>query len=151
MPYAAPAEQTKALFAQASHCLGTANPLEVGVGRLIDEALPFERGHPAYLCKPETVALHYREHAGDKLAFGLEPGGPLATAAYRIAEGTEAIGRLVEREISSKAARWLHERGEEARGSGYGASSWGAVSEGESYMSTSCLISSRSIWKSFSL
>jgi hypothetical protein len=127
MPYAAPAEQTKQLFVQASRCLGTANPLEVGVGRLVDEALPFERGHPAYLRKPEPVALHFREHAGDKLAFGLEPGGPLATASYRIAEGTEAIGHLVGRHINPKAKRWLEERAEEARGSGYGASSWGAV------------------------
>ena len=127
MPYAAPAEQTKLLLAKASRCLGTANPLEAGVGRLVDEALQFERGHPAYRRKPEPLALHFREHAGDKLAFGLEPGGPLASASYRIAEGTEAIGQIVGRHISPKARRWLEQRAEEARGSGYGASSWGAT------------------------
>jgi hypothetical protein len=128
MAYAAPAEQTKLLLAQASRCLGTANPLEATrVARLVDEALPFESGHPSYRGKPEPVALHFREQAGDKLAFGLEPGGPLAAASYRIAEGTEAIGDLVGSHIGPKARRWLEQRSEEARGSGYGASSWGAV------------------------
>ena len=76
---------------------------------------------------PEPLAWHFDEHAGRNLAFGLEPGGPLATADYRIAEGTDAIRRLIRTQIGPEAESWVLSRGEEARGSGYGASSWGAV------------------------
>ena len=120
-------DATKQLLTQASYQLGTANPLEVDVGPLFDEALTLEAGHPGYLGKPEALAWRYDEDAGRNLAFGLEPGGPLATADYRIAEGTDAIRRLIRTQISPKAESWLLRRAEEARGSGYGASSWGAV------------------------
>src|SRR6476646_995391 len=101
-------DATKDAITQASRRLGTANPLEVGVvGPLFDEALSLEPGHPAYRGMPEPLAWHFDEHAGRNLAFGLEPGGPLATADYRIAEGTDAIRRLIRRQIGPKAESWV--------------------------------------------
>jgi hypothetical protein len=122
----APAAKAKRLLERASSLLGTANPLEVGVGRLVDEALPLEAGHPAYRRHPEPIAPKFSELAVGNLAFGLEPGGPLATADYRISEGTDAIRRLVRSHMGPEAESWLLARSEEARGSGNCASGWGA-------------------------
>lgn len=121
-----PAKQARELLTRASRVLRTANPLEAGLGPLVDDALPLEPGHPAYRRHPEAFASRFSELAGRNLAFTLEPGGPLATADYRIAEGTDAIRRLVRSHMGPDAERWLLARSEEARGSGYGASSWGA-------------------------
>jgi hypothetical protein len=122
MPPGAKAQQ---LLDRASRVLGTANPLHAGLGRLVDEALPLERGHPAYR-HHEAFAPRFSELAAKKLAFNLEPGGPLASADYRITEGTDAVRRLVRENMGQQAESWLLARSEEARGSGYGASSWGA-------------------------
>jgi hypothetical protein len=126
MTYDAPATQAKRLLERASHALGTANPIEAGVGRLVEEALQLEPGHPAYLGHPEPFASRFSELSSRNVAFGLEPGGPLATADYRIAEGTDAVRRLIRRHMGPEAESWLLSRSEEARGSGYGVSSWGA-------------------------
>jgi len=122
-----PAKQAKELLTRASWVLGAANPLDAGLGPLVDGALPLERGHPAYRHHPEPFASRFSELAARNLAFSLEPGGPLATADYRIGEGTDAIRRLVRGNMGREAERWLMARSEEARGSGYGASSWGAA------------------------
>ena len=45
---ATPAQATKQVLRQASGVLGTANPLEVGFDRLLDEALQLPRGDRAY-------------------------------------------------------------------------------------------------------
>ena len=118
--------QAKRLLERASRVLSTANPLDAGLGRLVDEALPLEAGDPRYRGHPEPFAAKFSELATRKLAFGIEPGGPLATADYRIAEGTDAIRRLVRGNMGPEAESWLLARSEEARGSGYGAGSWGA-------------------------
>jgi hypothetical protein len=121
-----PAKQARELLTRASQVLRTANPLEAGLGPLVDDALSLEPGHPAYRRHPEPFASRFSELAARNLAFTLEPGGPVATADYRIDEGTDAIRRLVRRHMGPEAERWLMARSEEARGSGYGASSWGA-------------------------
>lgn len=121
------AKETQELLTRASRALGTANPLDAGLGRLVDEALPLAPGDPRYRTqKPEPFATKFSELAARNLAFGLEPGGPLATADYRIAQGTAAVRDLVRRHMGAKAESWLLARSEEARGSGYGAGSWGA-------------------------
>jgi hypothetical protein len=120
-----PGEQAQRLLDRASRVLGTANPLHTGLGRLVDEALPLEPGHPAYR-RHEAFAPRFSELAAKKLAFNLEPGGPLASADYRITEGTDAVRKLVRENMGQQAESWLLARSEEARGSGYGASSWGA-------------------------
>src|SRR5262249_31908763 len=86
-----------------------------------------EPGHPAYRRHPEPFASRFSELDTRNLAFTLEPGGPLAAADYRIAEGTDAVRRLVRSHIGREAERWLMARSEEARSSGSGASSWGAA------------------------
>ncbi len=116
----------KALLDRASGVLGTANPLEAGLGPLVDDALPLEPGDPRYVGQPEAFATRFSELSGRNLALALEPGGPLASADYRIAEGTDAVRRLVRGNMGPEAERWLMARSEEARGSGYGAASWGA-------------------------
>lgn len=123
----APATDAKHLIERASRVLRTASPLDAGLGPVVDDALCLERGHPAYRKHPRTLAAKFSELSSRNLALGLEPGGPLATAGYRIAEGTEAVRRLVRSNIGRDAERWLLARSEEARGSGYGASSWGAA------------------------
>jgi hypothetical protein len=122
----APATQAKRLLERASRVLSTANPLEAGLGRLVDEALPLEPGDPRYRVHPEPFATKFSELGTGNLTFSVEPGGPLATADYRIAEGTDAVRRLVRGHMGREAESWLMARSEEARGSGYGASSWGA-------------------------
>jgi hypothetical protein len=121
-----PAREAKELLSRASRVLRTANPLEAGLGPLVDDALPLEPGHPAYRRHPDAFASRFSELAARNLAFTLEPGGPLATAGYRIAAGTDAIRRLVRGHMGREAERWLLARSEEARSSGYAASSWGA-------------------------
>jgi hypothetical protein len=123
----APRTQARRLIERASQVIGTANPLEAGLGRLVDEALPLEPGDPRYRAHPEPFATKFSELATRNLALGLEPGGPLATADYRIAEGTDAVRQLVRRNMGRDAEAWLLARSEEARGSGYGATSWGAA------------------------
>lgn len=120
-------EGAKELLEQASRVMGTANPIEAGMGRQLDEALALEPGDPRLFGHPEPFATKFSELAGRHLAFGVEPGGPLATADYRIAEGTDAVRRLVRRNMGPEAESWLLARSEEARGSGYGATSWGAA------------------------
>jgi hypothetical protein len=122
-----PSAQAKRLLERASRVLGTASPLQAGLGPLVDEALTLEPGHPAYLRHPEPFAPRFSELASRNLAFNLEPGGPLATADYRISEGTDAVRRLVRENMGREAESWLLARSEEARGSGYGATSWGAA------------------------
>lgn len=121
------APKAKQLLHQASRVLRTASPLDAGLGRLVDEALPLEAGHPAYRGHPEPFAPRFSELAAKNLAFNLEPGGPLATADYRIEQGTDAVRRLVRENMGRDAESWLLARSEEARGSGYGVSSWGAA------------------------
>jgi hypothetical protein len=125
MTATAPGAKAQQLLDRASRVLGTANPLHAGLGRLVEEALPLEPGHPAYR-RHEAFAPRFSELAAKKLAFNLEPGGPLATADFRIAEGTDAVRNLVRKNMGPQAESWLLARSEEARGSGYGASSWGA-------------------------
>lgn len=120
-----PGPKARQLLERASHVLGTANPIQAGIGPLVEDALQLEPGHPAYRSQ-ETFAPRFSELAAKKLAFRLKPGGPLATAEYRIAEGTDAVRRLVRENMGAQAESWLLARSEEARGSGYGASSWGA-------------------------
>ncbi len=126
MPHEAPAIKAERLLEQASLRLGTASPLAAGFGRLLHEALPLEAGHRAYWTHPEPLAAYYSELAPRNLALNLGVGGPLAPAHHRIAAGTEAVADLVRRHIGREAESWLRARSEEARGSGYGASSWGA-------------------------
>ncbi|HEX3453494.1 MAG TPA: hypothetical protein VHS03_02630 [Gaiellaceae bacterium] len=122
-----PAVEAQQLVSKASRILCTANPIEVGFGRLIDEALPEEAGNPAYRGQqPEVFAPWFSELQPRNLAFGLKPGGPHATSDYRIHEGSRAIEGLVREFMGPKALSWLRARSEEARGSGYGATSWGA-------------------------
>src|SRR5262245_41904370 len=122
-----PGDKAQQLLDRASRVLGTANPLHTDLAPLVREAVPLEAGDPAYLGQPGAFAPRFDELAARNLAFNLEPGGPLATADYRIAEGTEAIRRLVGKNMGREAESWLLARSEEARGSGYGASSWGAA------------------------
>jgi hypothetical protein len=126
MTTTASSAKTKQLLERASRVLRTANPLEAGVGPLVDEALSLEPGHPAYKGH-HAFASRFSELAARNLAFDLEPGGPLATADYRIGEGTDAVRRLVRTNMGPEAEAWLLARSEEARGSGYGVSSWGAA------------------------
>jgi hypothetical protein len=114
------------MLSRASTALRTANPVEAGLGRLVDEACQLPPGDRRYWEHPEPLATKFSELASRSLALGLTPGGPLATADYRIAEGTKAVGDLVRRSMGPEAESWLRARSEEARGSGYGASSWGA-------------------------
>jgi hypothetical protein len=124
----APAARTKRLLERASYMLGTENPLQArNVSRLLDEALSLDSGHPGYFGQPDVFASQFDELAARNLAFNLEPGGPLATADYRIAEGTDAIAELVGERMGREAKKWMQARSEEARGAGYGASSWGAA------------------------
>jgi len=123
------ADMARKLLEHASGVLRTANPIEAGLGRLVDEALTLEAGDPRYRRRqghPDTFATQFSELATRNLAFGLEPGGPLATADFRIAEGTDAVRGLVRHNMGPEAEAWLLARSEEARGSGYGASAWGA-------------------------
>lgn len=125
---ATPAQATKQVLRQASGVLGTANPLEVGFDRLLDEALQLPSGDRAYKRGyPKAFDTGFSELAGRTLAVGLEPGGPLAPADYRIAQGTQVVGELVRRHMGPEAARWVAARSEEARGSGYRAAEWGAA------------------------
>src|SRR5919204_6073880 len=94
MTATAPGAKAQQLLDRASRVLGTANPLHAGLGRLVEEALPLEPGHPAYRRHPEPFAPRFSELAAEKLAFNLEPGGPLATADYRIERGTDAVRKL---------------------------------------------------------
>lgn len=123
-----PANATKQVLRQASGVLRTANPLEAGFDRLVDEALQLPRGDRAYQHGyPKAFGAGFSELAGRNLTIGLEPGGPLAPPDYRIAQGTAVVGELVRRHMGPDAARWVSARSEEARGSGYGASRWGAA------------------------
>jgi hypothetical protein len=94
---------------------------------VLHEALPLEAGHPAYRKHPEPLAARYSELSPRNLAVNLEPGGPLASADYRIAAGTDAVRGLVAENMGREAERWLMARSEEARGPAYDASSWGAA------------------------
>ena len=121
------ATRATGLLDRASRVMGTASPIEAGLGPLVHEALPLEAGDPRYFRHPEPFWADFSELAPRNLAFGVEPGGPLATADYRIGEATDAARRLVAQNMGREAAAWLDSRSEEARGSGYGASSWGAA------------------------
>ena len=125
----APAAETKQLLDRASRILQTASPREFGFDRLVDEALHLPKGHQAYHHRGYHKPLHARfsELAGGNLAVGLEPGGPLAPADYRIEQGTAVVRDLVRRHMGSEAENWVLARSEEARGRGYGASRWGAA------------------------
>ena len=81
-----PAEDTKRVLRQASGVLRTANPLEAGFDRLVDEALQLPRGDRAYQRGyPKAFGAGFSELAGRNLTICLEPGGPLAPPDYRIA------------------------------------------------------------------
>src|SRR4051794_32730103 len=123
-----PAAATKQVIRQASGVLRTANPLEAGFDRLVDEALQLPRGDRAYqLGYPKAFDAGFSELSGRTLALGLEPGGPQAPPDYRIAYGTDVVRELVRRHMGPDAARWVSARSEEARGSRYGATKWGAA------------------------
>jgi hypothetical protein len=123
-----PANATKQVLRQASGVLRTANPLEAGFDRLVDEALQLPRGDRAYQHGyPKAFGAGFSELAGRNLSIGLEPGGPLAPPDYRIAHGTAVVGELVRRHMGPDAARWVSARSEEARGSGHRSSRWGAA------------------------
>jgi hypothetical protein len=123
-----PAHATKQVLRQASGILRTANPLEAGFDRLVDEALQLPRGDRAYQRGyPKAFDAGFSELGGRTLAIGMEPGGPLAPPDYRISHGAQVVGELVRRHMGPDAARWVAARSEEARGSGYGATRWGAA------------------------
>jgi hypothetical protein len=114
----------KALLHGAARRLDTADPVR-DVGPLLDQSLTHPPGDEAYRrSRPfETTFSELRAH---DLAFDLEPGGPSASAADRIALSRDATRGLVARNFGRHAVRWLDSQLEVAQALAPRAAGWGA-------------------------
>jgi hypothetical protein len=118
------AADAKSLLFGAAQQLQTANPVSE-LGAVLDGSLPLPSGDPAY-GERRMLEPRFSEAATGALSFDLLPGGPVASAADRVAEATDTVRRMTARSFGREALRWLDGRIETAPEAGGRASRWGA-------------------------